>query len=141
MPRAHANAFAKATPTRSDPTSPGPWVTATASTSARSRAGLRERRLDDAADVAHVLARRELGDDASPLAMDGGLRRDDGGPDVPGPRRIARFGDERRGGFVARGLDGEQVHGRSGMPVSKAPFRLSLYGGPKMPFSVMMPVM
>ena len=36
-----------------------------------------ERALDDAADVAHVLPRRDLGNDATPLAMDLDLRRDD----------------------------------------------------------------
>ena len=45
-------------------------------------AGLGERRLDDAADVADVLPRRELGDDAAPLAVDGGLRGDDAGADA-----------------------------------------------------------
>ena len=50
---------------------------------------LLERALDDAADVAHVLARRQLRHDAAPLAMDVGLRRDDARADRPGPRGIA----------------------------------------------------
>ena len=73
-------------------------------------ARLRERGFDDAADVAHVLPRRQLGDDAAPLAMDVVLRGDDRGPDDPGPRGVAGFGDDRRGRLVARGLNREQVH-------------------------------
>ena len=115
-------------------------MTATASTSAALRGSLRERGFDDAADVAHVLTRRQLGDDAAPLAMDVVLRGDDGRAHPPGPRGVAGFGDERRGRLVARGLDREKVHVDL-VTRSKAPFRVSLYGGPKMPFSVMMPVM
>ena len=78
MPRDQARDFANATPTSSEPTRPGPLRD-------RDRAEIREaddlrlleRLLDDAADVAHVLARRQLRHDAAPLAMDVGLRRDD----------------------------------------------------------------
>ena len=92
---------------------------------ARLGARLRQGRLDDAADVAHVLAGRQLGNDAPPLTMNVGLRCDDGRPDGPRACGIARFGDERRGGFVARGLDREQIH-FDGAMMSKAPFSVSL---------------
>ena len=137
MPRAHANALANATPTRSEPTRPGPWVTATASTSASEASAEASARLDDAADVADVLARRQLRHDAAPLAVNGGLRGDDAGPDDPGPRRVAGLGEERRRGLVARRLDGQQVQAAA----SIARFRVSLYGASKMPRSVMIPVM
>ena len=51
-----AAAFANETPTRSEPTRPGPCVTAIASMPFQSRVGIGQRRLDDAADVADVLA-------------------------------------------------------------------------------------
>ena len=66
-----------------------------------------ERRPDDAADVADVLARRELGHHTAPLAMDGDLRGDDVRPDRP---RAAGLGDHGRRGFVTRGLDAEDHH-------------------------------
>jgi hypothetical protein len=68
-----------------------------------------ERRPHDAADVADMLARRELGHHASPLAMDGRLRGHDIRAD--GPDAVL-FGDDRRGRFVARGLDAEHQHRR-----------------------------
>ena len=98
-------------------------------------------RFDDAADVAHVLARRQLGHDAAPLAMDVDLRGDDVRPDAPGPRGIAGLLDDGRGRLVARGLDPEQVHVDFGDAVEGPLSGVSLYGGPKMPLSVMMPVM
>ena len=61
--------FANDTPTSSEPTRPGP-------ASRRPRrvapvdAAVEQRALDDAADVADVLARRQLRHDAAPLAMD-----------------------------------------------------------------------
>ena len=51
-----ATAFANDTPTSSDPTSPGPWVTATAPNSVHVVCASPERTFDDATDVANVLA-------------------------------------------------------------------------------------
>jgi hypothetical protein len=69
--------------------------------------------------------------------MDRHLRRDDAGPDDPGARGIAGFGDERRGGLVTRRLDRQQIQAAA----SIARFKDSLYGASKIPRSVMMPVM
>ena len=97
---------------------------------------------NDAADVADVLPRRELGDDAAPLAVNRDLRGDDVGPDLPGADGIAGFGDDGGGRFVAGGLDREQHHAAwVGVEPSSAFFSDSLYGAVKMPRSVMMPAM
>ena len=71
--------------------------------------GLRgiERRADDAADVADVLARRELGHDAAPLAVDGHLRRDDVRSDRPRAIGLRDHGGRR---LVARRLDAQHQH-------------------------------
>ena len=71
---------------------------------------LAQRAIDDAADVADVLSRRELGHDTAPLLMDRHLRGDDVGPDRPGPGRIAGFVDDRSGRLVARGFDTQDQH-------------------------------
>ena len=70
-------------------------------------AGVRQRALDDAADVAHVLPRRDLRHDTAPLAMDVDLRRDHVRADPPRPRRVAGRRDDGGGGLVAGGLDAE----------------------------------
>ena len=70
-PAAAADALANATPTRSDPTRPGPCVTAMAPRSLPRRLASCSALFDDPADVANVLPRRELGHDAPPFAMDG----------------------------------------------------------------------
>jgi hypothetical protein len=92
---------------------------------------------DDAADVADVLPRRELGHDAAPLTVDSGLRSDDVRADRPGTKRLAGLREDGGGGLVARRFDGEQIQAAA----STARLSDSEYGGSKMPFSVMMPVM
>ena len=61
---------------------------------------IRERPLKDTADVAHVLPRRELGDDSPPLAVDRRLRGDDIGSDAPGAGRASGSGSCTPGGQV-----------------------------------------
>src|SRR5204862_6418739 len=78
---------------------------------APSRGRLVERAVDNAADVADVLPRRQLGNDAAPFAMDLRLRRDNVRADGPGPRRVAGFLDDSRRCLVAGGLDAENPHG------------------------------
>jgi len=73
-------------------------------------AGLAHRTLDDAADVADVLARREFGHDAAPLPMDRHLRRDDVGANGPRFRGVAGFFDHSGRGFVAGCLDAKDQH-------------------------------
>src|SRR5215211_4403933 len=60
-----------------------------------------ERALDYTADIAHVLARGQLGDDAAPLPMDIGLRSHFAGPNAPRAAWIPGLLDDRRGRFVA----------------------------------------
>ena len=101
--------------------------------------------LDDAADVADVLARRQLRDDAAPLAMDRGLRRDDVRRDRPRTRGIAGLGDHRGRGLVAGRFDA-RAGARADQPACAARSANafcsdSLYGAVKMPRSVMMPAM
>ena len=74
-------------------------------------AGIAEGALEHAADVAQVLARGELGDDAAPLTVQRDLRGDDVGADAP--RLVGRAGllDDRRRRLVARALDAEDQHG------------------------------
>ena len=103
---------------------------------------LLERALDDAADVAQVLARRQLRHDAAPLPMDRGLRGDDVRAHRPGPLRRRRFPrsrprPSRRRRFRSRG--GARVFYAT--TPAQASRSVSLYGGRKMPRSVMMPVM
>ena len=78
----------------------------------RRRSGIGERALDHAADVADVLPRRQLGNDAAPLAMDGDLRGDDVRTDPPGAIGAGGFLDHRRRRLVAGGLDAEDDHDR-----------------------------
>ena len=66
-----------------------------------------ERLLDNAADIPDVLSRGELGHDAAPLPMDGGLRCHDVRPNRPGPRRVTGLGEHGGRGLVARCFDGE----------------------------------
>src|SRR5205085_12358386 len=105
------------------------------------RAGLVHRPLDDAADVADVLARCELGHHASPFAMNLHLRRDDIRANRPRPGQVARFLDDGRRGFVAGGFDPENSHHENYAPTpagaSKARLSVSRYGARKMPRSVM----
>jgi hypothetical protein len=72
---------------------------------------LRERALHDAANVAQVLAGGQLGDDASPLAVDGVLRSDHVRLEQPRLRRIAGLGDNGRRRLVARCFDSQEIHG------------------------------
>ena len=99
-------------------------------------AALGQRALDDAADVADVLARRELRHDAAPLAVNLDLRGDDVRADRARPRRVAGLRDDGRRRLVARGLDAEDGHQAA---ASIARFSDSLYGARTMPLSVMMP--
>ena len=63
--------------------------------------------LDDAADVSDVLARRQLGNHAAPLAMNRHLRGDDVRADRPGTIDVAGFFNDGGRRFVARGFDTE----------------------------------
>jgi hypothetical protein len=60
-----------------------------------------QRALHDTADVAHVLARRDLGHDAAVLAVDVDLGRDDVRLNRPGTRGISGLGHDGRGRLVA----------------------------------------
>jgi hypothetical protein len=73
-------------------------------------AGIRQRSLDHAADVPNVLARGQLGDHATPLAVNGHLRRDDAGAYVP-RMQWRRVFHEGGGCFVARRFDTQHQHG------------------------------
>ena len=101
--------LANATPTSSEPTSPGPCVTATAPIVASRRASRAP--LDDAADVADVLTRGQLGDDAAPLAVNRRLRRDDVRADRQGragsPSRRRRPRPSRRRRSRCRDVHGD----------------------------------
>jgi hypothetical protein len=87
-------------------------------------AAIRERALDDAADVAHVLARRELRHHAAPFAMDVDLRRDDVGSDLPAVLSVGAALDQCGRGLVARGFNPQDQHCRFQI----ADFRLSSAG-------------
>ena len=51
---------------------------------------------------------------------------------TPGPRGVAGFGDDRRRGLVARGLDREQVHGDGGWRIDvEGPFQGLAVGRPE----------
>src|SRR4029450_4674263 len=65
------------------------------------RVGIVERALNDAADIANVLAGRELGHDTAPFAGNLDLRCDDVGSHRPRPGGIAGLLDHGRGRFVA----------------------------------------
>src|SRR5262249_44017984 len=109
---------------------------------APARLRVSEGALDDAADIPDVLARGQLGDHAAPLAMDRHLGGDHIGSNRPGPGPLAGFFDDGGGGFVAGGFDAEDsemFHARTPGSISNARFNDSMYGGRKMPRSVMMP--
>ena len=87
-------------PTSSEPASPGPSVTATASSSDQSAMPARRARLLEHRDhPAQVGTRRNLGDDAAGLRVERDLARDDVGQDAPAVL------DDRHGRLVAGGLD------------------------------------
>ena len=90
-------------------------------------AGVRllQRPIDDAADVAHMLARGKFRDNAAPGAVDLRLGRDDVRTHVPRPGGIAGVGHHRGSRLVARGLDGKQQHRRqpSGIRQPRPPRR------------------
>jgi hypothetical protein len=67
--------------------------------------------IDDTADIAHVLARRNLGYHPAPFAMDVDLGRDDIGPRGPRARFVARGRYHGGGCLITRCLDTEDVHG------------------------------
>jgi len=75
------------------------------------RLPLPEGAFDDPADVANVLARRELRHDAAPLAMDRHLRGDHVRADGPRLVRVAGLFDHGGRGFVAGGFNAENLHG------------------------------
>ena len=90
MPRDHGERLRERHADEQRPDEPGPLRDRHARRCRRaSTPACVERLFDDAADVAHVLARRELGDDTAPLAMDRRLRRDDVRARAPRPRRVA----------------------------------------------------
>ena len=66
--------------------------------------------LYDTADIAHMLARREFGDYATPLAMNLDLGCDDARAKAPGARRIVGGFDDRSGRLVARSFDAQNAH-------------------------------
>ena len=66
---------------------------------------VRERGLDNTADVANVLPGRELGNYAAPCTVDRGLRGDDIGRNAPWPARITCLSDDRGSRLVAGGFD------------------------------------
>ena len=88
-------------PTSSAPTSPGPCVTATASTSSSEAPPADSASAMTGDDELEVAPRRDLGDDAAVARVQLRLRRDDVRADLPLRR------DERRRGLVAGGLDPE----------------------------------
>ena len=96
--RAAASPLAVATPTSSAPTSPGPCVTATSSTSSSVGAGPGERVVDDGVDQLEVVARGDLRHDAAEAVVHA-LGGDDVGAD------LAVAGDDRRARVVARRLE------------------------------------
>jgi hypothetical protein len=71
-----------------------------------------EGRADDSTDVADVLPRRELGNDPTPLLMQGDLRRHDIRSDRP---TLAGLGHHGRRSLVARCLDPEHQHTKKGV--------------------------
>src|SRR5262249_59114187 len=92
-----------------------------------------ERPLNDAADVANVLAGRELGYDAAPLTMDGDLRGNDVRTHRPGLRQVARFFDHGGGRFVAGGFDSQDSHLRlAGLTPCAASHRPSRSRSPRL---------
>ena len=93
-----------------------------------------QRRLDHAADVAHVLARRQFRHDPAPLAVNGHLRGDDVRTNHPRLRGVAGLFDHSGGRFVAGRFYSKYLHG------AKALASESVYGARQIPFSVMMPV-
>src|SRR5882724_7679583 len=72
--------------------------------------GVSKRLLDDATNVPDVLTRGELRDYASPLAVNGHLRRDDVRPYRPGPQSIVNLLNDGGRCFVAGGFDAENTH-------------------------------
>ena len=72
--------------------------------------GVVERTLDDATDVADVLAGGKLGYHAAPLAVNLKLRCDHVRPDRPRPPVVARLLDNGGRRFVTGGLDTEDQH-------------------------------
>ena len=73
-----------------------------------------ERALDDAGDVADMLAGRQLGNDASPITMDGNLRGNDVRADRPGLEPVPGLLNHSGGSFVAGSLDAEDAHATPG---------------------------
>jgi hypothetical protein len=67
----------------------------------RRHAGITDCPFHHAADVADMLARRQLRNDASPLAMNLHLRGDDARTHAPGPLHVAGLFDDRRRRFIA----------------------------------------
>ena len=150
MPRAAPTALAKADADEQRADQPRPLRHGDGVDVVPGRAGLLERALDDAADVAQVLARCEFGHDASPLAVNRDLRRDDAREHPP----TAAFGSRHDGGggLVAAALDAEDAHQRTPASTgaspasakatadrSKSACRDSVYGARATPRSVMMP--
>ena len=92
---------------------------------------------NDAANITDVLSGGQLGHDAAPLAMDGGLGCDDVRADRPRTLPIAGLRDDRRRRFVARGFNRQDVQETASKTFRSA----SEYGGRTIPDSVMMPAM
>ena len=88
-------------------------------------AAVLQRALGDTADVANVLARRDLRHHAAPLPMNLDLRRDDVRQDTPRLRRITRRRDEGRGGLVTGCLNAKDVHGYPAATGSNRALRLA----------------
>ena len=91
-------------PTSSEPTKPGPCVTAMAARSPSWVDDSFQRQADGGDDGAQMLARGELRDYAAVLRMRRHLRRDDGGKNA---RAVLDHGGR---GFVARRFYAEYFH-------------------------------
>jgi hypothetical protein len=74
------------------------------------RLRLVEAALDDATDVANMLARGQLGHDPAPFAMNRHLRGDDVGSRRPRLRRVAGLFDDGGGSLVAGRFDSKDQH-------------------------------
>ena len=67
--------------------------------------------LSDATDVAHVLPRCDLGNNASPLTMDLDLRRNDVRINTPRMRRVVRRRHDGGRSLITRRFDPQNLHG------------------------------
>ena len=117
-------ALATEQPTSSEPTSPGPWVTAMPSSSPSPSPRRRAPAATDRHDDLEMPPRRQLGDDAAVRRVDVVLRGHDA------RQHLAAAVEHRGGRLVAGGLDAEDDHARAiigdmGEPASRQPGALA----------------